>query len=94
MKLTQNYLGVKLITEDTTKGGIVMPGNVDLPTKKGKVVLVGPTAGYFGKDNVESYVRFKNDMVVHFNKFSGEMKLEHDGQELLILRDTEIIAYE
>jgi len=75
--------------DQTTSGGIILPENAKEKPQQGKVLAVGP-----GKllDNGE---RAKPDVaagdIVLFGKYSGT-ELTVDGQEVVILKESDILA--
>ncbi|MDR1611150.1 MAG: co-chaperone GroES [Planctomycetota bacterium] len=79
----------RLEAEEKTAGGIILPDNAKEKPQRGKVVAVGP-----GKQ-LDSGVRATPDVqagdTVLFGKYSGtEVKV--DGEELLIMRENDILA--
>ena len=74
---------------ETTRGGIILPDTAKEKPQEGEVISVGK-----GKINEEGKVRpldVKEGDRILFGKYSGtEIKL--DGQELLILREDEILG--
>lgn len=76
--------------EKTTAGGIVLPGSAKEKPNQGVVLAVGN-----GKilDNGESRpVDVKVDDVVVFGKYAGSDTIEVDGEELVILSESDIKA--
>lgn len=76
-------------SEETTKGGIVLPGSAQEKPQEGRVVAVGSGAV---KDNGERRPLEVNegDKVI-YSKYSGtEVKFE--GTEYLIIRESDILA--
>ena len=80
---------VKRIEEkETVKGGIIIPDSAKEKPQEGEVIAVG--AGKREKGEVIPLDVTPGDRVL-FGKYSGtEIKLE--GEELLILREEEILA--
>lgn len=76
-------------SEAVTKGGIVIPDAAAEKADQGTVLAVGP-----GKRNNEGQVMpldvNVNDRVL-FGKFAGQT-VKIDGEELLILKEEEILA--
>ncbi|OGX68221.1 MAG: co-chaperone GroES [Paenibacillus sp. RIFOXYA1_FULL_44_5] len=69
-----------VVKEVTTVSGIVLPDSVKEKPQEGKVVAVG-------KDLQELKL---GDHVI-FSKYAGT-ELKHDGKELLIMRESDILA--
>lgn len=78
-----------LSAEETTKGGIVLPDTAKEKPQRGKVLAVGP-----GRllDNGERHplAVSKGDEVL-FSKYGGT-EIEVDGEEVKILRESDILA--
>lgn len=76
--------------EKTTAGGIVLPGSAKEKPNQGEVLAVGN-----GKilDNGESRpVDVKVGDIVVFGKYAGSDTIEVDGEELVILSESDIKA--
>lgn len=77
-----------LESEETTKGGIVLPGNAKEKPQTAEVIAVGPGGLVDGKE-VKMTVK-KGDKVI-FSKYSGtEVKV--DGEEYIIVRQSDLLA--
>ena len=78
----------QLEAEETTKSGIVLPGNSKEKPQEAEVVAVGPGGIIEGKEvKMEISV---SDMVI-YSKYAGtEVKI--DGQEFIIVRQSDILA--
>ena len=74
--------------EETTKSGIVLPGNAKEKPQVAEVVAVGPGGNVDGKD-VTMYVK-PGDRVI-FSKFAGS-EVKMDNQTFIILRQSDILA--
>ena len=76
--------------EQTTEGGIVLPGSAAEKPSQGEVVAVGP-----GKtlDNGESQAvsASEGDLVV-FGQYAGSNTVKIDGDELVILNEQDILG--
>ena len=76
--------------EETTSGGIVLPGSAKEKPNQGEVVAVG-----IGKalDNgeVRPMAVKVGDKVV-FGQYAGSNTIEIDGEELIIMGESEIFA--
>ncbi|MCR4689722.1 MAG: co-chaperone GroES [Lachnospiraceae bacterium] len=78
----------QLVAEETTKSGIVLPGQNKEKPQQAEVVAVGPGGMVDGKE-VKMEVK-KGDHVI-FSKYSGtEVKLEED--EYIVVRQSDIVA--
>ncbi|HHY39242.1 MAG TPA: co-chaperone GroES [Clostridia bacterium] len=76
-------------TEEVTKGGIVLPDTAKDKPQEGEVVAVGPGRLLDNGTRVAPEVKEKD--IVVFSKYSGtEIKI--DGEEYLILRESDILA--
>ena len=77
-----------LESEETTKGGIVLPGSAKEKPQMAEVIEVGPGGMVDGKE-VKMEVK-KGDKVI-YSKYAGtEVKL--DGDEYIIVRQSDILA--
>ncbi|MBO8126280.1 MAG: co-chaperone GroES [Firmicutes bacterium] len=77
-----------LESEEKTKSGIVLPDTAKEKPQQGKVLAVGP--GKYENGNLVPMTVKEGDTVV-FAKYAGtEIKL--DGEEYLILRESDILA--
>ena len=76
--------------EQTSEGGIVLPGSAAEKPSQGEVVAVGP-----GKttDNgeVQSIAVSEGDLVV-FGQYAGSNTVKIDGDELVILNEQDILG--
>ena len=76
--------------EQTTEGGIVLPGSAAEKPSQGEVVAVGP-----GKilDNSESQaVSVSEGDLVVFGQYAGSNTVKIDGDELVILNEQDILG--
>ena len=75
--------------EEVTKGGIVLPDTAKEKPQEGKVLAVGP--GRLSEDGKRIAMDVKVGDVVLYVKYGGtEVKI--DGEELIILRESDILA--
>lgn len=78
----------ELVAEETTKSGIVLPGQAQEKPQQAEVVAVGPGGMVDGKEvtmNVKA-----GDQVI-YSKYSGtEVKL--DGEKYIIVKQSDILA--
>ena len=78
-----------IVKEEVTKGGIVLPDTAKEKPQEGEVVAVGP--GRRGEDDKLVPMDVKKGDKVLFAKYAGtEVKV--DGEELIILRESDILA--
>ena len=74
----------QLVAEETTKSGIVLPGQAQEKPQMAKVIAVGP-----GTDEVKMELA-EGDQVV-FSKYAGtEVKI--DGEEMIIIKQQDVLA--
>ncbi len=75
--------------EEVTKGGIVLPDTVKEKPQEGKVLAVGP--GRLSEDGKRIAMDIKVGDIVVYAKYGGtEIKIDDD--ELIILRESDILA--
>ncbi len=77
--------------EEKTKGGIVLPDTAREKPQKGEVVAVGP--GKLLDDGKRLPPEVKVGDVVIFSKYGGT-EIKVDGEEYLILHESDILAVE
>lgn len=78
-----------LPSEETTKGGIVLPDTAKEKPQEGEVVAVGP--GKLADDGQRITPEVAVGDKVIYSKYGGtEIKI--DGEEYLILRESDILA--
>jgi len=88
--LHDKILVKRLEAEEKTKGGIIIPDNAKEKPQKGKVVAVGNGAwDEDGEKRIPLDVK-KGDIVL-FAKWGGT-EINHDGQDLLIMKESDILA--
>ena len=76
--------------EETSEGGIVLPGSAAEKPSQGEVLAVGP-----GKtlDNGEVHaVAVKAGDMVVFGQYSGSNTVKVDGEELVVLNENDILG--
>ncbi|MCR4589036.1 MAG: co-chaperone GroES [Lachnospiraceae bacterium] len=78
----------KLIAEETTKSGIVLPGQEKEKPQQAEVVAVGPGGVVDGKE-VKMQVKVKEKVI--FSKYAGT-EVEVDGEKFVIVRQDDILA--
>ena len=78
----------QLVAEETTKSGIVLPGQSKEKPQQAEVVAVGPGGVVDGKE-VKMEVEVGNTVI--YSKYAGtEVKL--DGEEYIIVKQNDILA--
>jgi len=75
--------------EEKTAGGIVLPDTAKEKPQRGKVLAVGP--GKMLDSGERSPIGVKDGDEVLFGKYSGT-DIKVDGEEVKILRETDILA--
>ena len=77
-----------LVAEETTKSGIVLPGQAKEKPQQAEVVAVGPGGMVDGK---EVKMQIKEGDKIIYSKYSGtEVKL--DDEDLIIVKQSDILA--
>lgn len=78
----------QLEAEETTKSGIVLPGQAQEKPQQAEVVAVGPGGIVDGK---EVTMQVKAGDKVIYSKYAGtEVKL--DGEEFIVVKQNDIVA--
>ena len=78
----------ELVAEETTKSGIVLPGQAQEKPQQAEVVAVGPGGIVDGKE-VTMNVKVGDQVI--YSKYSGtEVKL--DGEKYIIVKQSDILA--
>lgn len=78
----------QLVAEETTKSGIVLPGQAKEKPQQAEVVAVGPGGMVDGKE-VKMEVKVGDKVI--YSKYSGtEVKIEEE--EYIIVRQNDILA--
>ncbi|MBQ3900006.1 MAG: co-chaperone GroES [Lachnospiraceae bacterium] len=78
----------QLVAEETTKSGIVLPGQNKEKPQQAEVIAVGPGGMVDGKE-VAMQVKVGDKVI--FSKYSGtEVKLDND--EYIVVRQNDIVA--
>lgn len=78
----------QLEAEETTKSGIVLPGNAQEKPQQAEIIAVGPGGIVDGKE-VEMQVAV-GDKVIYSTYAGTEVKL--DGEEFIVVRQNDIVA--
>ena len=78
----------QLVAEETTKSGIVLPGQAKEKPQQAEVIAVGPGGVIDGKEVV---MQVKPGDKIIYSKYSGtEVELEED--DYIIVKQTDILA--
>ena len=78
----------QLVAEETTKSGIVLPGQNKEKPQQAEVIAVGPGGIVDGKE-IKMEVKVGDKVIL--SKYSGtEVKI--DGETLIIVRQNDILA--
>ena len=78
----------QLVAEETTKSGIVLPGQAKEKPQQAEVIAVGPGGVVDGKE-VEMQVKVGQTVI--YSKYAGtEVKLE--DEEFIIVKQSDIVA--
>ena len=78
----------QLVAEETTKSGIVLPGQAKEKPQQAEVIAVGPGGLVDGKE-VQMQVKVGDKVI--YSKYAGtEVKLE--DEEFIIVRQNDIVA--
>ncbi|MBE5970785.1 MAG: co-chaperone GroES [Lachnospiraceae bacterium] len=78
----------QLVAEETTKSGIILPGQAQEKPQQAEVVAVGPGGMVDGKE-VKMEVKAKD--IVLYSKYAGN-EVKVDGEEFVIVRQSDILA--
>jgi chaperonin GroES len=78
-----------LEAEETTAGGIVLPDTAKEKPQRGKVLAVGPGRLLDSGERVKIGVSVGDEVL--FGKYGGT-EIEVEGQEVKILRESDILA--
>ena len=79
----------RLVSDETTSGGIIIPDSAKEKPQKGKIVAVGK--GKVGEDGKVIPLDVKAGDVVLFGKYAGtEVKI--DNEDRLIMREDDVLA--
>jgi chaperonin GroES len=87
--LADRVVAQPLEEDDKTPGGIILPDTAKEKPQKGKIIAAGP--GKLDEKGQRIKMEVKKGDVVLYGKYSGtEIKI--DGNEYLILRESDILA--
>jgi len=76
-------------TEEVTRGGIVLPDTVKEKPQEGKILAAGP--GRLSEDGKRIAMEVKAGDIIIYAKYGGT-EIKVDGEELVILRESDILA--
>ena len=86
--LTDRVVLKQLVAEETTKSGIVLPGQNKEKPQQAEVVAVGPGGVVDGKE-VKMYVSVGDKVIA--SKYAGT-QVKIDGEEYTIVNQSDILA--
>lgn len=75
--------------EEEKKGGIIIPDTAKEKPEKGEVLAIGP--GKLLENGQRAALEVKKGDKIIFQKYGGH-ELKIDGQELMILREEDVMA--
>ena len=78
----------QLIAEETTKSGIVLPGQAQEKPQQAEVIAVGPGGVVDGKE-VKMEVAVGDKVI--YSKYSGT-EVELDGDKFVVVKQSDILA--
>ncbi|SET46801.1 chaperonin GroES [Lacrimispora sphenoides] len=79
-----------LVAEETTKSGIVLPGQAKEKPQQAEVIAVGPGGLVDGKE-VTMQVKVGDKVI--FSKYSGtEIETEEESEKYVIVKQNDILA--
>mgnify|MGYP003769497771 CR=1 FL=1 len=78
----------QLVAEETTKSGIVLPGQAQEKPQQAEVIAVGPGGMVDGKE-VTMHVK-EGDRVI-YSKYAGT-EVEIEDEEFIIVKQSDIVA--
>jgi chaperonin GroES len=86
--LTDRIVIKKLLNEETTKSGIVLPGQDKEKPAQGEVIAVGPGGVVDGK---EIKMEVKPGQHIVYSRYAGT-DVELDGEKFVIIRQGDVLA--
>ncbi len=78
----------QLVAEETTKSGIVLPGQAKEKPQEAEVIAVGPGGVIDGKE-VTMQVKVGDKVI--YSKYAGT-NVELDGEEYIVVKQGDILA--
>lgn len=89
LKPLSDRVVVKMVeNEETTKSGIILTGNAQDKSKVAEVMEIGPGELVNGKREEMSV---KKGDKVYLNEYAGT-KIKYEGEDLVIVRESDILA--
>ena len=76
--------------QEKTAGGILLPDSAKNKPQRGKVLAVGP--GKLSKKGVRQPLQVKAGDTVIFTNWAGDEFREHRGDEVLLMREEDVLA--
>ena len=76
--------------EQTSEGGIVLPGSAAEKPSQGEVLAVGPGKS-LENGEIQAVVVKEGDLVV-FGQYAGSNTVKVDGDELVVLNEQDILG--
>lgn len=76
--------------EKTTAGGIVLPGSAAEKPNRGEILAVGPGKTLTNGDLQKPSVKVGDKVL--FGQYAGSNVVKIDGDELMIMQESEILA--
>jgi chaperonin GroES len=90
IKPLADYLVIKTVAEEMTKSGIVLPDTVSKERPE-KGIVVASGEGRILENGLRQAMSVKVGDQVMFKKYSPDM-IKLDGQEYLVIRESDILA--
>lgn len=87
--LADRVIAKRLESEDTVKGGIIIPDSAKKKQEMAKVVSVGP--GKVTEENKTLPMPVKENDIILMDKYSGQ-EINIDDEEFIIVKADDIIA--
>ena len=78
----------QLVAEETTKSGIVLPGQTKEKPQQAEIIAVGPGGVVDGKE-IEMHVEVGQKVI--YSKYAGT-EVELDSESYIIVRQNDILA--
>lgn len=78
----------QLVAEETTKSGIVLPGQAKEKPQQAEVIAVGPGGVVDGKEVV---MQVEVGQKVIFSKYAGT-EVDVDGETFIVVKQSDIVA--
>jgi chaperonin GroES len=80
---------LKMLKDEVSKGGIILPGNREIRINKGEVVAVGPGKWDNGKF-IETTIKVGQQVIFHLYPSGAEC--EDNGQKYTILAERQVVG--